>query len=40
MPGVRFGPPPIKGPNSQGLNLSRQAMPRRIKLRFNGTKKK
>ena len=39
MPGVKFGPPPIKGPNSQGLKLNRQAFQKRIKLSFNGSKK-
>jgi len=40
MPGVKFGPPPVKGPSSQGLKLNRQALPKRIKLRLNGFKKK
>jgi len=40
MPGVKFGPPPVKGPSSQGLKLNRQAMPKRLKLRLNGIKKK
>jgi len=40
MPGVRFGPPPVKGPSSQGLNLNRQAIPKRLKIRLNGIKKK
>jgi len=40
MPGVRFGPPPLKGPSSQGLKLNRQALPKSIKLRLNGSKKK
>lgn len=40
MPGVRFGPPPLKGPSSKGLNLNRQALPKRIKLRTNAIKKK
>jgi hypothetical protein len=40
MPGVKFGPPPVKGPSSQGLKLNRQAMPKPIKLRLNGIKKK
>jgi hypothetical protein len=40
MPGVRFGPPPLKGPSSQGLKLNRQALPKSVKLRLNGSKKK
>jgi hypothetical protein len=38
-PGVRFGPPPIKGPSSQGLKLNRQSLPKSLKLRLNGSKK-
>jgi hypothetical protein len=32
MPGKRFGPPPLKGPASQGLNLKK-----RRKINNNGS---
>lgn len=40
MPGVRFGPPPLKGPSSKGLKLNRQGLGKLVKLPLNGFKKK